>query len=626
MKRFSQLVEEQQKKLTMLFGRMNPPTKGHEENVEGLKRTAEKEKSDHLVIASHSQDAKKNPLSPDTKLKHLKRAFPGTNIITSSKEKPTIMHHAADAHAKGYTHLHVIAGADRVDEYKRLLHHYNGKTHDDAGRPFKHGSYNFKKITVSSSGERTKGVSGTDMRNHAQNNDYKSFKSNLSSHMQKNDKHAKELFNDVRKGMGLHEDVNRGMFKAIFITGGPGSGKDIIIREGIAEQRAVELSTVQAFDYLMDKKRLSESSKDFRREAIRNRSPLIINGSADNIDIVCSIREELEELGYSTMMIYVDTLNEVSRQRNLGLKRMISESVRQEKWNKAQVNKVKFHKMFDDFNLFENNDNLEMVEESINDVYDHVNDFLDRNTLNETSIDWLMRNKKLNINEKVSLLFKEQENVKLDSKSIQAANLRAKGTTQDRTKTGRVIADNNAPAIQIARKAGRIDDVRDGDVASNSSYIFRTYVEGGEPTLKASPPPKESNFSKDKEKVKKKGLVDSPTQNQRLRNVAGIGPEYDTRQQGTVYPMSGLGDVTYREDVEPSHDKYMKEGTAAGLRKSFNKFRNQKEAIDDPGAVDMGVGGVLMGASNKEPMQTYKDQDKTVGLLIKKNKKQKQEK
>lgn len=621
MKRFSQLVEEQQKKLTMLFGRMNPPTKGHEENVEGLKQTAEKEKSDHLVIASHSQDAKKNPLSPDTKLKHLKRAFPGTNIITSSKEKPTILHHASDAHAKGYTHLHIIAGADRADEYRKLLNHYNGKTHDEAGRPFRHGSYNFKKITVSSSGERKKGISGTDMRNHAQNNDYASFKKNLSSHMQKNDKHAKELFHDVRKGMGLHEDVNRGMFKAIFITGGPGSGKDIIIREGIAEQRAVELSTVQAFEYLMDKKKLSEQSKDFRREAIRNRSPLIINGSADNIDIVSTIKEELEELGYSTMMIYVDTLNEVSRQRNLGLKRMISESVRQEKWNKAQTNKVQFHKMFEDFNLFENNDNLEIVEESISDVYDHVNDFLDRNTLNETSIDWLMRNKKLNINEKVSLLFKEQENVKMDSKSIQRSNLRGKGIR------GQYIADNNAPAIQIARKAGRIDDVRDGDVASNSSYIFRTYVEG-EPTLKTSPPPKESNFSKDKEKIKKKGLVDSPTQSQRLRNVAGIGPEYDTRQQGTVYPMSGLGDVTYREDTELPKHKYMKEGTAAGLRISFNQFRNQKieEAIDDPGAVDMGVGGVLNGATNKEPMQTYKDQDKTVGLLIKKNKKQKQEK
>ncbi|NBP00469.1 MAG: hypothetical protein EBU90_10160 [Proteobacteria bacterium] len=624
MKRFSQLVEEKQKKLTMLFGRMNPPTKGHEENIEHLKNTADKEKSDHLVVASHSQDAKKNPLSPDTKLKHLKRAFPGTNIITSSKEKPTIMHHAADAHAKGYTHLHVIAGADRVDEYKRLLHHYNGKTHDEAGRPFKHGSYNFKKITVSSSGERKKGISGTDMRNHAQNNDYKSFKSNLSSHMQKNDKHAKELFHDVRKGMGLHEDVNRGMFKAIFITGGPGSGKDIVIREGVAEQRAVELSTVQAFEYLMDKKKLSEQSKDFRREAIRTRSPLIINGTADNFDNIATIKEELEELGYSTMMVYVDTLNEVSRQRNLGLKRMISESVREEKWKKAQENKVKFYNMFDDFNLFENNDNLEIVEESISDVYDHINVFLDKDMLNETSIDWLLRNKRMNLNEKVSLLFKEQENDSMDSKSIQKANIRAKGCGNH----GTLLFDNNCPACQIARKAGNQDDVRAGDVASNSSYIFRTYVEGRGPTLKASPPPKESNFSKDKEKIKKKRLVDSPTQNQRMRNVAGIGPEFDTRQQGTVYPMSGLGDVTYREHVESSDNKYMEEGTAAGLRISFNRFRNQKvnEAIDDPGAVDMGVAGVLGGAMNKEPMQTYKDQDKTVGLLIKKNKKQKQEK
>ena len=103
MKRFLELTEEQNKKLTMLFGRMNPPTKGHEENVEGLKKMAAKDNSDHLVIASHSVDAKKNPLSPDVKLKHLKRAFPDTNITTSSKEKPTIMHHAADAYKKGYS-------------------------------------------------------------------------------------------------------------------------------------------------------------------------------------------------------------------------------------------------------------------------------------------------------------------------------------------------------------------------------------------------------------------------------------------------------------------------------------------------------------------------------------------
>lgn len=602
MKSFKTLTEETKKTLAMLFGRMNPPTKGHEENVEGLKAMAARHNADHLVVASHSQDAKKNPLSAAQKLKHLKRSFPNTNITTSSKEMPTILHQASEAHKNGYTHLIVAGGGDRVDEYKRLLNHYNGVE----GR---HGYYNFKKIDVKSTGERVGGVSGTDMRNHAQNNDYQSFKSGLSSHMQKNDKHAKELFNDVRKGMGLHEDVTRGLFKAIFITGGPGSGKDIIIREGIAEQRAVELSTIQAYGYLMDKKKLSESSKDFRREAIRNRGPLIINGSADNIDMIGTIKEELEELGYSTMMVYVDTINEISKQRNEGLKRMIAEAIREEKWQKSQVNKVHFHGLFEDFNLFKNNDDLDVIEESITDVYEHITDFLDRDMMNDISIDWLARNRKIGINEKVSLLFKGTNHAEKNSKSIQKASPGIKG---------QYIRDNNAPIMQLLRKSGKIDSVKDGDVASNSGYTFRTYEEKS-PTLKINPPPKEPNFQQDKDKIvrKKKRWTDAPTVSQRLRNTTGIGPEFDTRQQGTVYPMSGLGDVTYREETSP--DKYILEGAADGPRKSFKSIRTN-EAIDDPGAHDMGVGGTLSGAMNKDPIQTYKDQSRNIGIIIKKKK------
>jgi hypothetical protein len=67
--------------------------------------------------------------------------------------------------------------------------------------------------------------------------------------------------------------------------------------------------------------------------------------------------------------------------------------------------------------------------------------------------------------------------------------------------------------------------------------------------------------------------------------------------------MSGLGDVTYREQVD------------------FKNFRNRvKEAIDDPGANDMGVGGTLGGATNKEPMQSYRDQDKNYTIIKKKKK------
>jgi hypothetical protein len=82
--------------------------------------------------------------------------------------------------------------------------------------------------------------------------------------------------------------------------------------------------------------------------------------------------------------------------------------------------------------------------------------------------------------------------------------------------------------------------------------------------------------------------------------------------------MSGLGDVTYREEAE---NKYNNKELAESSAKSFKQFR--KEAIDDPGAVDMGVGGVLGGGSNKEPLETPLSKFGLSGITIEKKKKKK---
>ena len=190
---------EKPKTVAVLFGRMNPPTKGHEENVEGLKKVAKANNADQLVIASHSHDAKKNPLSPAQKTKHLKRAFPNTNVTSSSKEKPTLFHHLSDLHRQGYTHVVLAGGSDRSGELSRL-NDYNGKEG-------KHGYYNFKSIKTVNTGERKQGVSGTDMRTHASNNDFASFRKGLPSRLAAHEGHAKELFHDTRSGMGLHENA-----------------------------------------------------------------------------------------------------------------------------------------------------------------------------------------------------------------------------------------------------------------------------------------------------------------------------------------------------------------------------------------------------------------------------------
>ena len=86
------LKEEKTNPVVFSFGRMNPPTIGHEKLINKVKQHAKEHNADHLIVASHSHDAKKNPLTADQKLHHLHRAFPGTNIQVSNKEHPSFIH------------------------------------------------------------------------------------------------------------------------------------------------------------------------------------------------------------------------------------------------------------------------------------------------------------------------------------------------------------------------------------------------------------------------------------------------------------------------------------------------------------------------------------------------------
>lgn len=192
------VTEEAGKAVVLTYGRMNPPTIGHEKLINKVKQHAKEHNADHLIVASHSQDAKKNPLTADQKLHHLHRAFPGTNIQVSNKEHPSFIHQLKKLSGK-YDHVHLVVGSDRVPEFEKVAHKYNGK------------EYNFKSIHVVSAGHRdpdaegTEGMSASKMREHVKNNDYESFKKGVPSKM--SDSHAKRMFHDIRSGMGLHEEV-----------------------------------------------------------------------------------------------------------------------------------------------------------------------------------------------------------------------------------------------------------------------------------------------------------------------------------------------------------------------------------------------------------------------------------
>lgn len=206
MKNFSTFLKEEKeaKHAVIAYGRMNPPTTGHLKVVNKVQDVAKEVGGEHHMIVSHTNDPKKNPLTAEQKVKHLRRYAPDANIKAASKENPTLFSHAAELHKQGVTHLHVVAGSDRVNEYKQKFKELNGKANKEGKVAF-----NFKKITVHSAGTRDPdaegdtGMSGTKMRDHASKNDFKSFRKGIPAHV--SDEHAKELMNDVRKGMG-HQD------------------------------------------------------------------------------------------------------------------------------------------------------------------------------------------------------------------------------------------------------------------------------------------------------------------------------------------------------------------------------------------------------------------------------------
>ena len=197
MKTLFQLSEAVEKHHVTAFTRMNPPTTGHMQLIDKVHSVAKDHSAGHSVVVSHSQDPKKNPLSSDQKKKHLKRFSSETNVVASSKEHPTILHHLSSLHKAGVTHAHIVAGSDRHEEFHKLINKYNGK---EAG----HGYYKFKKITIHSSGERdpdaegTSGVSATKQREHAASGNFKEFRKGVPSHV--SDEHTKDLMNDVKNG------------------------------------------------------------------------------------------------------------------------------------------------------------------------------------------------------------------------------------------------------------------------------------------------------------------------------------------------------------------------------------------------------------------------------------------
>lgn len=187
----AQLADE--KTAVFTFGRYNPPTRGHGKLFEKVMSEAASRGADPYVFISRTVDGRNNPLHFDKKCQYLQTLFPGVHFVRGDEldPKPTDLFKAAGAlQSLGYTNLILIAGDDRVEEYKRRFQTIND---------------HFNSFEVISAGERDPdaadevGMSGTKARAAALANDIGKFRvaTGWTGTI------AEQLMSDIREGLGV---------------------------------------------------------------------------------------------------------------------------------------------------------------------------------------------------------------------------------------------------------------------------------------------------------------------------------------------------------------------------------------------------------------------------------------
>ena len=186
--------------LTVVFGRFNPPTAGHEKLIQQAEKVAAG--GDLKIYPSRTVDNKKNPIDPDMKVSYMRKMFPDfEEQIQNDAEMRSIFNVLTTAADEGYTGINIVVGADRLGEFESLATKYNGDL------------YNFKEIKTVSAGPRdddaegVEGVSSSKQRKAVMDDDYDTFKRGLPKGMDNADGQA--LFDAVRVGMNKKDDKKK---------------------------------------------------------------------------------------------------------------------------------------------------------------------------------------------------------------------------------------------------------------------------------------------------------------------------------------------------------------------------------------------------------------------------------
>ena len=187
----------------------------------------------------------------------------------------------------------------------------------------------------------------------------------------------------------LREGVyDPGIFKAFFLAGGPGSGKTFVTRSAFAGTGLKLVNSDAAFERGLKKAGLSMKMPDeeeyfrnlVRAKAkmtaatqldtyIQGRLGLVIDATGRDLNTINTQKRMLDQLGYDSYMVFVNTSLDVALERNKNRPRSIPEYIVTNSWNGVQRNIGQFQRIFSPNRMLivdNNRSEKELVSQTLN--------------------------------------------------------------------------------------------------------------------------------------------------------------------------------------------------------------------------------------------------------------------
>ena len=210
-----------------------------------------------------------------------------------------------------------------------------------------------------------------------------------------------KTFYDLQEGL---YDPN--IFKAFFLAGGPGSGKSYVAGRTMGGHGLKSVNADEAFEYLLKQAGLSlkmppeqqeprdvvrgrakDITKARQKNYLEGRLGVVIDGTGKDANKILGQKSGLEELGYDTYMVFVNTSLDVALKSNAERARSVPEPIVVKAWKDVQANIGKFSNMFRaGFIVVDNND---AGEDILKEVEKRVRGLLRKKVKNTRAQSWM---------------------------------------------------------------------------------------------------------------------------------------------------------------------------------------------------------------------------------------------